>query len=111
MTPDEIHQIIFRIQTEGVNYVNPGRYPFTYALDYIRTHRSEFGFDQDISRSEATAWLRKEFNQPEFGYTRTYIGVLRSLADAYLKEFQLVWRSTKEEIAALENIDRLRTVD
>lgn len=73
--------------TTGETFI-PTRYPYTYAYDYLRSHATDFGIDQDTagSRSATAGWLRQHL-----GYGSDdprHLPIVEALADAYMK----LWR-------------------
>lgn len=82
-----LQSVIDGIRTaEAAKVSNPfvaNRYPYTYGLDYLRSHWFHFGVNNGMSRSEASGVLR---NLPD--KEAIYV----ALADAYLRE----WGITKE---------------
>lgn len=84
--------------------VTPTRYPYTYAYDFLRGHAAVFGMPAEFvgSRSQTSAWLQEQIggraksrewlaeNALEGADYRHYL-VCCKLADAYIREWDLVW--------------------
>lgn len=86
---DKVIDMITAIESKArltINGFLPTRYPYTYGLDYIRTHGVEFGITdrRDMSRAEASGWLRDQVSSEE-----EKIEILVLLAAAYLRENQI----------------------
>lgn len=58
----------------------PGRYPYTYAYDYMREHWFEFGIQNGMSRGDCAAYFR---DNPD----KDAICVL--LADAHMRKYNI----------------------
>lgn len=66
-------------KSQAVPFIE-GRYPYTYAYDYLRSHAADFGLHHYISRSECAGMLR---NNPDKE------AVCIMLAEAYLREHDI----------------------
>jgi len=65
----------------------PGRYPYTYAYDFLRSNASVFGIPEGLSRAEAARLLRDRLGAPDDGSPDPEVEqVCKALADAYLRE-------------------------
>lgn len=58
----------------------PGRYPYTYAYDYMREHWADFGLNSLLSRGDCANYFR---GNPD----KDAICVL--LADAYMRQYNI----------------------
>jgi hypothetical protein len=78
----------------------PGRYPFTYAYDFYRSHPEFFG------ESDGTLLSRGETSQRVKDYAertgQDHTQVLIALADGYLGEWN-IQASTTDRMAALKD--------
>ena len=69
-----------------VNTFTPGRYPFTYAYDYVRSHAGAFGITAPglLSRAEVSKYIVRDTDDPAHR-VRTCI----VLAHAYMREHHI----------------------
>lgn len=86
-------------EVDPPRHVIPSRYPFTYAYDYVRSHRDEFAtaagkpfgdmLPNGASRSEVAGWFAIVFH----GNSRDPLNVAaaRRIADAAIEDEGLVW--------------------
>lgn len=77
-----IRGTIRKIETETprFNKLIPGRYPYTYAYDYMRSHAREFGVDA-ASRADCAGLLSKNPDKDL---------ILYLLADAFIREHNII---------------------
>lgn len=70
--------------------VSSPRYPFTYAYDFVKLHADEFGLPQEHhgSRIGVAKWLRHQLGVGS--EHDLYKMVCYTLADAYLREYNIV---------------------
>lgn len=87
---DEIRRIIHSIENaEPVrNSFIEGRYPYTYAYDYVRSHQRQFGIPGEMrSRADVSAMYRDSPDKE---------AIVRLLADAYCREHN-IWNPHNPE--------------
>lgn len=88
------------VEADPPRYVIPNRYPFTYAYDFVRSHRDEFADAagkpfatmgrNTPSRSDVAGWFTKALGG---GNSRDplNVAVARRIADAAIEDEGLVW--------------------
>src|SRR5690606_20865760 len=64
----------------------PGRYPYTYAYDYMRSHADEF----DLRPPKGEQWLSRGDCAAAFRDNPDKDAICVLLADAYLREHNIV---------------------
>jgi hypothetical protein len=85
--PAWVHDGIERVeQNQSRNTAIPGRYPATYAYDYLKTHADVFGSPATMSRADTATWLREQFGIAHDEHPPILRNTLKVLADAYLRE-------------------------
>jgi hypothetical protein len=83
------------------NPVIESRYPHTYAYDYVRSHPEAFDLPTDLlSRAGVAGWLRDRLDDDS--RSPEHVKVVRALADAYIRENNLVWRDGSTPESAIE---------
>jgi hypothetical protein len=78
-----IEEIESRVELT-INSFIPGRYPYTYAYDFLRAHPADFGVTDQrslMSRAEAAGWLECQVSSET-----ERIEICLRLADAYIRE-------------------------
>jgi hypothetical protein len=63
---------------EEARQVIPGRFPFTYAYDFLRSHPAAFGAPEAMSRADVSGWLGERLSAEQ------QLDVCIALAYAYI---------------------------
>lgn len=85
--------------------VIPGRFPFTYAYDYLRSHAEIFGVPADVagSRAAVSGWVNERLGQSATSESPEKIRVCVVLAWEYMQLHAL--RITPEAMARFDEVD------
>lgn len=103
--PEPIGTILAR--TEQPKTAILGRYPYTYAFDYIRAHAAEFQMPGGLrtSHAEISDWYEKTYGDATTD-DMAFQGVI-DLADAYLRETN-EHLAPEDRLATLAEIEEIR---